>query len=290
MRSLKITNTITRRDEKSLDKYLTDIARYGVLSPEEETELFRKYKSGDPTALTSIVNHNLRFVVSVAKQYHFQNNGLWLGDLISEGNIGLHKAATRFDETKGFKFISYAVWWIRQSILQAISEKSKKIRTPQNIKTNLNKVLGEMETLLQINEREATVEELADATNLSTKIVQRCLNDYKFCTSLDAPVNEDSDLALSGMMRDKNVPTPDYKLAVEESQQKQILQLIKMLPNRYATVIKLYFGIDQKHPMTLEDISNMLGISRERIRQIKASAITRMRANARKNQFTPTFA
>ena len=289
MRSLKITNTITRRDEKSLDKYFMDIARYEVLTPAEETELFKRYKSGDKTVLTKLVNHNLRFVVSVAKQYHFQNNGLWLGDLINEGNIGLCKAATRFDVTQGFKFISYAVWWIRQSIFQAISEKAKKIRIPQNIKTNLNKIRGEMERALQIKEREATMEELADATNLSVSAVQRCLDNYKMCTSLDAPLNGESDLSMGNMMKDKNISTPDYKLAVEESQQKQIRQLIKILPERYGIIIKLYFGIDRNHPMNLQDISDMLGVSRERIRQIKAKSITIMWTYARKSQLIPTF-
>ena len=194
MRALVITNTITRRDEKSLEKYFNEISRYGVLSPEEELDMFKRIKNNDEDALQKIVNHNLRFVVSVSKQY--QGLGLSLGDLINEGNLGLIKAATRFDETKGFKFISYAVWWIRQSILQALNEKSRKIRLPLNHQSNVSKIIAKRTELLQKMEREPTMEELAEETGFSEDVVRKSLESYKKCRSLDAPVDEDSDTCL----------------------------------------------------------------------------------------------
>ena len=281
MRALVITNTITRRDEKSLEKYFNEISRYGVLSPEEELDMFKKIKMEDEDALQKIVNHNLRFVVSVSKQY--QGLGLSLGDLINEGNLGLIKAATRFDETKGFKFISYAVWWIRQSILQALNEKSRKIRLPLNHQSNVSKIIAKRTELLQKMEREPTMEELAEETGFSEEVVRKSLQSYKKCRSLDAPVDEDSDTSLSGLMEDKEVERPDYDLAYNESIHIQAQQLLDILPPREASVLKLFFGIDRKYPMNLGEISETMGISRERVRQIKDRGLDILRKASKRS-------
>ena len=281
MRALVITNTITRRDEKSLEKYFNEISRYGVLSPEEELDMFKRIKNEDPDALQKIVNHNLRFVVSVSKQY--QGLGLSLGDLINEGNLGLIKAATRFDETKGFKFISYAVWWIRQSILQALNEKSRKIRLPLNHQSNVSKIIAKRTELLQRMEREPTMEELAEETGFSEEVVRKSLQSYKKCRSLDAPVDEDSDTSLSGLMEDKQVERPDYDLAYNESIHIQAQQLLDILPPREASVLKLFFGIDRKYPMNLGEISETMGISRERVRQIKDRGLDILRKASKRS-------
>ncbi|MCB0288555.1 MAG: sigma-70 family RNA polymerase sigma factor, partial [Calditrichaeota bacterium] len=196
-----MTNSITRRDEKSIEKYLTEISRYEVLTPEGELELFQKYRAGKKSALEKIVNHNLRFVVSVAKQY--QHLGLALGDLINEGNLGLIKAAQRFDETRGFKFISYAVWWIRQSILDAISRKSRKIRVPANQQTNTSKLLRETDTFLQLHNRRPTNEELSEVTGIKADNIKKSLENYKRCTSLDAPIDSEGDTSLINLMEDQ---------------------------------------------------------------------------------------
>jgi len=281
MRALVITNTITRRDEKSLEKYFNEISRYGVLSPEEELDMFKRIKNNDEDALQKIVNHNLRFVVSVSKQY--QGLGLSLGDLINEGNLGLIKAATRFDETKGFKFISYAVWWIRQSILQALNEKSRKIRLPLNHQSNVSKIIAKRTELLQKMEREPTMEELAEETGFSEDVVRKSLESYKKCRSLDAPVDEDSDTSLSGLMEDKEVERPDYDLAYNESIHIQAQQLLDILPPREASVLKLFFGIDRKYPMNLGEISETMGISRERVRQIKDRGLDILRKASKRS-------
>ena len=287
MRSLTITNTITRRDEKSLNKYLTDIGKYTVLTPKEEFILFQQYKEGDNTALNKIVQHNLRFVVSVAKQYHYNHNSLWLGDLINEGNIGLLKAAHRFDETKGFKFISYAVWWIRQGILLAVKEKSRKIRLPNNLSTNLSKIATAKDLFLQKHEREASIEELASSLDLSINHIKFCEEEVHYCRSLDAPIKGEEDLNLGGLLQDKNMLLPDFELVVKESQYIHTKQLVNTLPEKYALVIKLYFGLEGHAPMTLEEISNKLGRSRERIRQLKMKALRVMRHHAKRHQITP---
>ena len=284
MRALKITQTITRRDEKSLEKYLSEISRYDVLSPEEEVALFQRFRAGDDRAIEKIINHNLRFVVSVAKQY--QVPGLWLGDLVNEGNIGLIKAAYKFDETKGFKFISYAVWWIRQSILQALNEKARKIRIPLNLQGIANKVIAKRTELLQKNEREPSIEELAEATELKISEVQRCLKTYKMCSSLDAPLSEDSENALTNVLEDKSIEQPDFQLSVQESQKKEVKELLKCLSPRQATVLQLYFGIDRKHPLSLNDISEHIGVSRERVRQIKDKGLRMLRGQASKMAIT----
>ena len=280
MRALVITNTITRRDEKSLEKYFNEISKYEVLSPEQELELFQKIKTGDKDAIQAIVNHNLRFVVSVSKQY--QNLGLSLGDLINEGNLGLIKAAERFDETKGFKFISYAVWWIRQSILQALNEKSRKIRLPLNHQSNVSKIISKRTELLQIMEREPTLEEIAEETGFSEEVVKKSLESYKKCRSLDAPIDEDGDSSLGGLMEDHQIERPDTNLAYRESVSIQASQLLNSLPPREASVLKLFFGIDRKYPMNLGDISDMMGISRERVRQIKDRGLDMLRMASKK--------
>jgi RNA polymerase primary sigma factor len=278
MRALKISNSITPRDELSLEKYLNDISKYDVLTPEEELALFKRLRSGDDQAINIIVRHNLRFVVSVSKQY--QHTGMSLTDLINEGNIGLIKAAQRFDETKGFKFISYAVWWIRQSILQAVNEKTDKIRIPLNLRANILDVVSKREEFIQKNEREPSVEELAKATEFKVEMVKKCLEYNLRCSSLDAPLAEDSETALSGVLRDKNIPAPDYNMAVNESQKTEVEQLLKTLKPRQAEIISMYFGINGQKAMSLEDISDQIGVSRERVRQIKERSLRRLRRNA----------
>lgn len=278
MRALKISNSITPRDEISLEKYLNDISKYDVLTPEEELRLFQRFRSGDEQALDIIVRHNLRFVVSVSKQY--QHTGMALTDLINEGNIGLIKAAQRFDETKGFKFISYAVWWIRQSILQAVNEKSDKIRIPLNLRANILEVVNKREEFIQKEEREPSIEELAKVTGFTIAMVRKSLEYNLRCSSLDAPLTDDSETALSGVLTDTNIPQPDYDMAVKESRQIEVEQLLKTLKPRQAEIIAMYFGINGKKPMSLEDISDRIGVSRERVRQIKERSLRRLRRNA----------
>ena len=283
MRALVITNSITRRDEQSLNSYLNEISKYEVLSPEEEHNLFQRIKSGDKKAFTKIVNHNLRFVVSVAKQY--QNIGMWLGDLVNEGNIGLIKAAQRFDETRGFKFISYAVWWIRQSILQALNEKARNIRLPLNLVGNMSKVNSAIVKFLQHNERMPTNAELVERTELSQKVVDKCVKHYKKVRSLDAPANDDSNTTIGTLMVDENLPSPAKKLQ-KESLQIEVENLLGTLSDRQNMVLKMYFGIDRNHPLSLEDIGKYMGLTRERVRQIKDKGIRALRHKTEKHQMT----
>lgn len=278
MRALKISNSITPRDELSLEKYLNDISRYDVLSPDEELKLFQRLRAGDKSAMEIIVRHNLRFVVSVAKQY--QQTGMPLTDLINEGNIGLIKAAKRFDETKGFKFISYAVWWIRQSILQAVNEKSGKIRIPLNLRANILEVISKREEFLRKEEREPTIEELAEVTGFSIAHVRKSLENNLKCSSLDAPLTDDSDTSLTGVLSDHNIPSPDYDMAEVESQRIEIERLLQTLKPRQAEIISMYFGINGHKSMSLEDISEQIGVSRERVRQIKERSLRRLRRSA----------
>jgi len=234
------------------------------LSPEQELELFQKIKTGDKDSIQAIVNHNLRFVVSVSKQY--QNLGLSLGDLINEGNL----------------FISYAVWWIRQSILQALNEKSRKIRLPLNHQSNVSKIISKRTELLQVMEREPTLEEIAEETGFSEEVVKKSLESYKKCRSLDAPIDEDGDSSLGGLMEDHQIERPDTNLAYRESVSIQASQLLNSLPPREASVLKLFFGIDRKYPMNLGDISDQMGISRERVRQIKDRGLDMLRMASKK--------
>lgn len=280
MRALKITTTITPRDQKSLDQYLNDISKYGVLTPEEEVRLFESYQSGDEDAFVNIVFHNLRFVVSVAKKY--QHLGLSLGDLINEGNVGLIKAAHRFDVSKGFKFISYAVWWIRQSILQAINDKGRKIRIPLNLNAVQTKVQKKIDELVQQKERHPSVEELADALDLKAEVVQRSLDHYRKCRSLDAPVTEDGDVSMVELLQDDSMAAPDHNLSEEESRKLQVKELLDSLPERQAVVISLYFGLGGSEAMTLESIGDHLGMTRERVRQIRDKGLRKMRGRAKR--------
>ncbi|GAB4247607.1 MAG: sigma-70 family RNA polymerase sigma factor [Saprospiraceae bacterium] len=276
MRALVITNSITRRDAKSLEKYMTEVSRYEVLTPEQEVDLFRRYREGDEDAFQLIINSNLRFVISVAKQY--QHCGLTLGDLINEGNLGLLKAARRFDETRGFKFISYAVWWIRQSILQAIGEKSRKIRVPFNHQSDLIKVLRTRDMLLQIYEREPTNEEIAAELEMTVEAVEKCLETNNKCSSLDEPLQEGEDATLSNFLEDKDTPTPDSKVVDVESLQKEIQMLLKGLSPKESTVISMYYGIGTERTFGLSEISDHLGVGKERVRQIKYKGLRKLQA------------
>lgn len=275
MRSLVITPSITRRDEQSLSKYLNEISKYNVLTPNEEVALFEAYQAGDQVAYSKIVLHNLRFVISVAKQY--KSPGLWLGDIINEGNIGLIKAAQRFDTSRGFKFISYAVWWIRQSILQSINEKGRNIRIPLNIVSQMSKVNKAAIDILQKEERTPTETELAEKTGLTIKMVEKCLTYYKRSQSLDAPVAEDSKSSLASLTEDKEMQRPDFQTANIESKQIEVKGLLNKLPERQSTVITMYYGIGQRFPSSLSDISEHLGLTRERVRQIKDKGIRKLR-------------
>ncbi|MEL6925376.1 MAG: RNA polymerase sigma factor RpoD/SigA, partial [Bacteroidota bacterium] len=285
MRALTINQSITRRDEKSIERYLTEIGRYDVLSPEEEIDLFKRFQAGDKSALEKIVNHNLRFVVSVAKQYHFP--GLSLGDLINEGNIGLITAAERFDISKGFKFISYAVWWIRQSIIKHITDKGRKIRLPSNFQSTNNKVMDAWRSFLQTEQRAPSIEELAEMTDLSERMIRSSLEHYKKASSLDAPVGDDGDSTFIDLMKDESIDAPDHKLTVEDSQRQEVRYLLSKLPRREAKILRLYYGINLPRPVSLDDISDKLGVSRERIRQIRDRALNILRK--RHQDFEVTF-
>lgn len=256
-----------------------------MLSPEEEIDLFKRFQAGDKSALEKIVNHNLRFVVSVAKQYHFP--GLSLGDLINEGNIGLITAAERFDISKGFKFISYAVWWIRQSIIKHITDKGRKIRLPSNFQSTNNKVMDAWRSFLQTEQRAPSIEELAEMTDLSERMIRSSLEHYKKASSLDAPVGDDGDSTFIDLMKDESIDAPDHKLTVEDSQRQEVRYLLSKLPRREAKILRLYYGINLPRPVSLDDISDKLGVSRERIRQIRDRALNILRK--RHQDFEVTF-
>lgn len=276
MRALVITHNITRRDSMSIEKYLNEVSKYDVLTPEEELRLFRRFKDGDEVAFQKIIRCNLRFVISVAKQY--QHTGLSLDDLINEGNIGLIKAAQRFDETRGFKFISYAVWWIRQSILQAIGEKSKKIRLPANYQSRIQEVVRTRNELYQELEREPSLAEIAAVTDLKESDIENCLRDVKYCKSLNEPVGEDDDSAsLEEMLADAVLPSPDSDLVGTESLRIELTELLSSLSAREAEILSMYFGLNRKQPLSLQDISDYLDLSRERVRQIKDRALRKLK-------------
>ena len=243
MRQLKITKQVTNRESKSLDKYLQDIGKIQLITAEEEVELAQRIRAGDQQALDKLTTANLRFVVSVSKQY--QNQGLTLPDLINEGNAGLVKAAKRFDETRGFKFISYAVWWIRQSIIQAINEKGRKIRIPLNHHALSTKIKKEHSRLLQENEREPSVSELAHYTGFSEDKVRKSLEYSQKCRSIDSAIKEGEDTTLVTLLQDHNTPSPDHDLAVLESQQKQVEMLLSKLSSQEARIIAMFYGIDK---------------------------------------------
>ena len=279
MRQLKITKSITNRESQSLEKYLQEIGKVDLLTPEEEVDLAKKIKDGDQIALERLTKANLRFVVSVAKQY--QNQGLSLSDLINEGNLGLIKAAQRFDETRGFKFISYAVWWIRQSILQALAEQSRIVRLPLNKVGSLNKINKAFSELEQAHEREPSAEELAELLEIPTEEVETTLGVAARHVSMDAPFVEGEDNSLLDVLENNTSPGTDTALEYLESLRREIERSLGTLTDRQADVIKLYFGIGIEHPMSLEDIGDKFGLTRERVRQIKDKAINKLRSVSR---------
>ena len=279
MRQLKISKSITNRESQSIEKYLQEIGKEDLLTPEEEVDLARRIRQGDQTALEKLTRANLRFVVSVAKQY--QNNSLSLNDLINEGNLGLVKAAQKFDETRGFKFISYAVWWIRQSIIQALAEHSRLVRLPLNKVGSLTKINKAFSDLEQKYQREPTAEELAELLEIPVEEVEATLGISARHVSMDAPFTEGESNALIDVLDNPNAEKTDAALEYKESLQMETDRILATLTDREREVIKLFFGIGVEHPMTLEDIGESLGITRERIRQIKDKAITKLRTQSR---------
>ena len=281
MRQLKITNKITNRESLALDKYLQEIGKIDMLTPEEEADLARRIREGDQAALENLTKANLRFVVSVAKQY--QNQGLSLSDLINEGNVGLMKAARRFDETKGFKFISYAVWWIRQSILQAIVEYSRIVRLPLSKTSSYNKVNEAYLSFVQEFEREPTHQELADLLEISVKEVSNLMDNSRHL-SFDAPISSDEDgsaTMLDLMSSDDNL-SPDLEL-MKESLSSEIAHGLSSLSPREMEILSAYFGLGGNKPMTLDEIGEMFDLTRERVRQLKERALRRLRKSVYKN-------
>lgn len=278
MRQLKITKQVTNRETASLDKYLQEIGKVGLISADEEVELAQKIKAGDQKALDKLTKANLRFVVSVAKQY--QNQGLTLPDLINEGNLGLIKAAQRFDETRGFKFISYAVWWIRQSILQALAEQSRIVRLPLNKIGSINKINKKYAELEQLNERAPSAEEIAQELDMTEEDVKESLKNSGRHISMDAPLVEGEDSNLYDVLKSGESPNPDREL-MNESLRIEIERVLQTLTPREADVIRLYFGLGGQHAMTLEEIGETFDLTRERVRQIKEKAIRRLKHTSR---------
>jgi RNA polymerase primary sigma factor len=278
MRQLKISKQITNRESQSLEKYLQEIGRVDLISPDEEVELAKRIRLGDQKALERLTTANLRFVVSVAKQY--QNQGLTLGDLINEGNLGLIKAAQRFDETRGFKFISYAVWWIRQSILQALAEQSRIVRLPLNQVGTLNKIVKAFSKLEQEFEREPTAEELANILEMTVSEVENSLKVSGRHISVDAPLADGEDSSLLDVLRDDEAAKPDNAL-IDESLSKEVEYALTVLTTREADVLRYFFGLGGRQPQSLEEIGSNLGLTRERVRQIKEKSIRRLRATTK---------
>jgi RNA polymerase primary sigma factor len=279
MRQLKITKSITNRESQSLEKYLQEIGKVELISPEEEVKLAIRIKQGDQKALDKLTKANLRFVVSVAKQY--QNQGLSLPDLINEGNLGLIKAAQRFDETRGFKFISYAVWWIRQSILQALAEQSRIVRLPLNKVGLTNRIQKAFSHLEQEFEREPSAEELAELLELDIEEVSSTLGISGRHVSMDTPLSEGEDNTLIDVMINPNAEMANTNIEHKESLKQEIDRSLKTLTERQKEVICFFFGIGVDHPMSLEDIGEKFNLTRERVRQIKDKAITKLRSNSR---------
>ena len=284
MRQLKITKSITNRESAALEKYLQEISKEAMISAEEEVELAQRIKKGDPKALERLTKANLRFVVSVAKQY--QNQGLSLPDLINEGNLGLLKAAERFDETRGFKFISYAVWWIRQSILQAISEQSRIVRLPLNQVGSVNKINREINRFEQLNERRPSVDEIAEKVDLPQEKIDEAMAINGHQISVDAPFIEGEDNSLLDVMANSDAPLADNQL-VEESLKSEIQNALSALNERERNVVEASYGINQPE-LTLEEIGTKFGLTRERVRQIKEKAIRKLR-NSKANKFLKTY-
>ena len=278
MRQLKITKQVTNRETASLDKYLQEIGKVDLITAEEEVELAQKIRAGDENALDKLTKANLRFVVSVAKQY--QNQGLTLPDLINEGNLGLIKAARRFDETRGFKFISYAVWLIRQSILQALAEQSRIVRLPLNKIGSINKINKMYAFLEQANERVPSAEEIAKELDMTVSDVKESMKNSGRHVSMDAPLVEGEDYNLYDVLRSGESPNPDRNL-LHESLRTEIERALETLTPREADVVRLYFGLGEKHAMTLEEIGETFDLTRERVRQIKEKAIRRLKHTSR---------
>ncbi len=278
MRQLKITKQVTNRETASLDKYLQEIGKVDLITADEEVELAQRIKAGDQLALEKLTKANLRFVVSVAKQY--QNQGLTLPDLINEGNLGLIKAAQRFDETRGFKFISYAVWWIRQSILQALAEQSRIVRLPLNKIGSINKINKTFAFLEQAHERTPSAEEIAKELDMTVEDVKQSLKNSGRHVSMDAPLIDGEDSNLYDVLRSGESPNPDKEL-LHESLRTEIERALETLTPREADVIRLYFGLAGQHSMTLEEIGETFDLTRERVRQIKEKAIRRLKHTSR---------
>jgi RNA polymerase primary sigma factor len=276
MRQLKITNQITQRDNQSLEKYLNEIGKEKLLTAEQEVALATKIKQGNPDALEHLVRANLRFVVSVAKQY--QNQGLPLSDLINEGNLGLIKSAEKFDETKGFKFISYAVWWIRQSIMQAIVEQARIVRLPLNKVGSFNKIMQTMQMFEQEFQREPTNEELEHILKINSKEIEELINGAKKHISMDAPMGgDDEDTGtLYEVLQDDDVSGTENRI-INESLQKEVKKAMRILPPRDAEIIAYYYGLKGEGYMTLEEIGGLFDLTRERVRQIKERSIRRLK-------------
>jgi RNA polymerase primary sigma factor len=278
MRQLKITKSITNRESQSLEKYLQEIGKVELVSAEEEVQLAEKIRHGDQRALDRLTRANLRFVVSVAKQY--QNQGLSLPDLINEGNLGLIKAAQRFDETRGFKFISYAVWWIRQSILQALAEQARIVRLPLNkvgLTSRINKAYSQLE---QEFEREPTAEELSEVLNLEIEEISSTLGITARHVSMDSPLADGEDNTLIDVMRNPNAEAADEEVDRNQSLQTEIDRSLNSLTDRQQEVIRYFFGIGVDHPMSLEDIGARFNLTRERVRQIKDKALNKLKSNS----------
>ncbi|HNW97815.1 MAG TPA: sigma-70 family RNA polymerase sigma factor [Bacteroidales bacterium] len=278
MRQLKITKQVTNRETASLDKYLQEIGKVDLITAEEEVALAQKIRAGDQFALEKLTKANLRFVVSVSKQY--QNQGLSLPDLINEGNLGLIKAAQRFDETRGFKFISYAVWWIRQSILQALAEQSRIVRLPLNKIGAINKINKAFSQLEQTYEREPNPDEIADLLEISEGEVKESLRNSGRHVSMDAPIVQGEETNMYDVLRNDDGPTPETGL-LYDSLRKEIDRAISTLTPREADVIRFYFGLNGEHALTLEEIGEKFDLTRERVRQIKEKAIRRLKHTSR---------
>jgi RNA polymerase primary sigma factor len=279
MRQLKITKSITNRESQSLEKYLQEIGKVELISAEEEVQLAKQIKLGDLKALDRLTKANLRFVVSVAKQY--QNQGLSLPDLINEGNFGLIKAAQRFDETRGFKFISYAVWWIRQSIMQALAEQSRIVRLPLNKVGLTNRINKTFQKLEQEFEREPSVEELAEALEMDIEEVRASLSTNFRHLSTDSPLSDGEESTLIDVLINPNAEMADEQIGNVDSLQYEIERSLNTLTDRQQEVLRFFFGLGVDHPMSLEDIGERFGLTRERVRQIKDKALTKLRTTSR---------
>jgi RNA polymerase primary sigma factor len=280
MRQLKITRSITNRESASLEKYLQEIAKEPMISPDEEASLAVRLKRGDQSALEKLAKANLRFVVSVAKQY--QGQGLSLSDLINEGNLGLIKAARKFDETKGFKFISYAVWWIRQSILQALAEQARMVRLPLNQVGNYHRIKKVFSQLEQKFEREPSPSEIAEAIAMNGKQVEDTIQMVNYTVSMDAPLDNEDGCSLSEMLTSPDSPVTD-DILISESLHSEILRLLRTLSQRESEIVKMFYGIGQNYGLSLDEIGEKFDLTRERVRQIKENAIRRLKHKSRSN-------